>query len=320
LSILDQAIAHADLDGDGRISAGQVRDMLGLADKGARRQLFTALLSGDGKALLALVAQQFALGVEPIGLMRGVMNLTHEVTIAQIDGNCVEAASAEEREAIESWAGKLTAGQLHRLWQLLLKGHEEVRTAPDPLVAAQMALLRVMHAADMPDPGKLAKRLEDIASHPVVASGSAPSPDGGSQPQAVASGPAPHWEELVERVDRAGELRVSQIMRDWVQVVSLGRGELIYAVAPGYPGDPSADLRDGLLKATGERWRVELTAGKGTPSLRELDEAKRTADADAMRRAPLVEATMAAFPGAEFVEEDQVSDAPRGRRNWRDRA
>jgi len=163
LSILDQAIAHADLDAEGKVTASQVRDMLGLADKSIQRKLFAALLSGDGPALLELVAEQFALGVEPVGMIRGVMDLAHRITIAQISRTVAEAASAEEREAIEGWMEALTAGQLHRLWQLLLKGHEEVRTAPDPLVAVQMALLRVMHAADMPDPGKLAKQLEDLA-------------------------------------------------------------------------------------------------------------------------------------------------------------
>jgi len=66
-----------------------------------------------------------------------------------------DAPSTEEREAVESWAKALRAGHLHRLWQLLLKGYEEVKSAPDPLVAAQMALLRIMHASDMPDPGAL---------------------------------------------------------------------------------------------------------------------------------------------------------------------
>src|SRR5690606_16886603 len=146
-------------------------------------------------------------------------------------------------------------GQLHRLWQLLLKGYDEVRTAPDPLVAAQMALLRVMHAADLPDPGELAKRLEELASRPAPPSplesaGSA----AGSQADAPPA-PAPPWEALVEQVDRAGQLRVSQIMRDWIRVVALSPGELRFAVAPGYRDDPSAELRDALLKATGERWR-----------------------------------------------------------------
>ncbi|HCI62686.1 MAG TPA: DNA polymerase III subunit gamma/tau, partial [Erythrobacter sp.] len=78
------------------------------------------------------------------------------ITVAQVSGNEPEGVSADEREQLAEWAARIPTGQLHRLWQLLLKGHEEVRLAPDPLVALRMALLRTLHAGQMPDPGKLA--------------------------------------------------------------------------------------------------------------------------------------------------------------------
>ena len=312
LSILDQAISHADLGGEGRVTAAQVQEMLGLADKSVQRNLFAALLAGEGRELLELVAHQFALGIEPLALLRVAMELTHRVTVAQLGQGDIDAASAEERAAIEGWAKSLSAGQLHRLWQLLLKGYDEVRTAPDPLVSAQMALLRVMHAADMPDPGSLVKRLEELASRPVPAA--APSADG--SPVASPSPAAPPWEALVEAVDRVGQLRTAQIMRDWVRVAALSPGELRYSLTPGYAGDPSPEIRDGLLQATGERWLVELAPGEGAPSLRELSEARQQAEAAALRRDPLVEAAFSAFPGAELVNEEDVVPLGRGERNW----
>ena len=182
LSILDQAIAHADLGGEGRVTAAQVRDMLGLADKSAQRRLFAALLSGDSAELLDLIDQQFALGVEPLALMRSAMELVHRITVAQLGKSGADAVSAEERAALEEWAGPLSAGQLHRLWQLLLKGHDEVRNAPDPLVAAKMALLRVQHASDLPDPGLLVKKLEELAARGAVAAPPRPAPRAGRLP------------------------------------------------------------------------------------------------------------------------------------------
>jgi len=309
LSILDQAIAHADLAGEGRVTAVQVQEMLGLADKSTQRRLFAALLAGDGAGLLELVAQQFALGIEPLALLRGCMELTHRTAVAQLGQGAGDAVSAEERAAIEGWAKGLSAGQLHRLWQLLLKGFDEVRNAPDPLVAAQMALLRVMHAADMPDPGTLAKKLEELAARPAPAASNVP---GASAPASA----APPWEALVASVENSGQLRVGQIMRDWVRVVAIGQAELTYSLAPGYAGDPSPELRDALLKATGERWQVELSRLEGAPALRELAEAKAKAEAEAQRRNPLVEAALAAFPTAEFVKEDEVVPMERGNRNW----
>ncbi len=311
LSILDQAIAHADLAGEGQVTAAKVQDMLGLADKSVQRRLFAALLAGEGALLLELVAHQFALGIEPLALMRGGMELVHRIALAQLGQGAADAASTEEREAIEGWAKSLTAGQLHRLWQLLLKGYDEVRNAPDPLAAAQMALLRVMHAADMPDPGTLAKKLEELAargpSAPQHSASTAPAPSHDA---------APPWASLVTKVERAGQLRVAQIMRDWVRVVAIDPEHLRFSLVPGYSGDPAPELRDGLLKATGARWQVEQVAEEGAPALRELTEAVRAASAEALRRDPLVEATFAAFPGAELLSDDEVAPLDRNQSRW----
>jgi DNA polymerase-3 subunit gamma/tau len=315
LSILDQGIAHADLDGDGKVTAAKVRDMLGLADKSIQRNLFAALLAGNGGALLELVAHQFALGVEPVALIRGTMETAHKITVAQIGQGMADATSAEEREAIEGWAKSLAAGQLHRLWQLLLKGHEEVRTAPDPLAAAQMALLRVMHAADMPDPGTLAKKLEALATRPAPAATEGGAPASGSAPAPAAT---PPWEALVEAMERHS-ISTANIMRMQVRIVELAPSLLRYSQPPGFNQDIAGELRAGLLAVTGDKWVVESCAEQGKPTLVELDEAKK-AQADAeLRRSPLVEATLAAFPGAEFVTEDDAGPS-RGDRNWSRRA
>ncbi|MEY4160819.1 MAG: hypothetical protein RLZZ136_1440 [Pseudomonadota bacterium] len=313
LSILDQAIAHADLGGEGTVTPAQVQDMLGLADKSVQRRVLAALLGGDSAALLDLVEAQFALGVEPLSLMRSQMELVHRITVAQVGKTVADAISAEERAAIEAWAQQLSAGQLHRLWQLLLKGHDEVRTAPDPLASAQMALLRVMHAADLPDPGKLAKKIEEAAAAggfavapSAAATGGAPL--GASSPPQVAPA-AVDWADLCQTVEQTGQLRIAQIMRDWVRVVALQPLSLTYTLVDGYPGDPSTDLREGLLRATGERWEVTRGEGEAMPSLRERAAEVKAAEDAALRASPLVAATLAAFPAAEFIKEDAPAQA-----------
>lgn len=318
LSILDQAIAHADLDGEGKVQATKVRDMLGLSDKSAQRNLLSAILNGDAKALLALVEQQFALGVEPIALMRGLMTLTHRITVTQVGGGEADAPSAEEREAIEAWAKSLRPAQLHRLWQLLLKGFEEVKSAPDPLVAAQMALLRVLHAADMPDPGSLVRKIEEIAANAPALAAATQSGEG-SGATAVTQSPARAaavWETLVDDVEHAGEISAANTMRMQVRVVELGSALLRYSQPPGFNEDIAPMLRNALGKITGDRWQVEKVAAEGTPTLVEQADARKTADTDAIRSSPLVEATLAAFPAAELIEEEQRA-AIGGQRNWR---
>jgi DNA polymerase-3 subunit gamma/tau len=326
LSILDQAISHADFAGSdedaGKVSAAQVRDMLGLADKAMQRRLFTALLSGDGTALIEDVAAQYSLGVEPVNLMRAQLDLVHRITVSQF-GSGADGRSAEERAELAAWGKQLSAGQLHRLWQLLLKGYEEVRTSPDPLASAQMALLRVAHAAELPDPGQLAKRLEELAAR-----GPAPAPaqaDGspGSAPAAYApSEPRMDWAALVDSVDRAGLLVAAGTMRDWVRVVELGHDVLRFQLAPGYSADVVPEIKDALLKVTGQRWQVERVpadpAMPPQPSLRELAESEATAAAAALRADPLVKAAFTHFPEAELIDEAKARDS--GAQSWSKRA
>lgn len=327
LSILDQAIAHADMDsgedaatGETVVRAAKVRDMLGLADRGAQRRLFSSLLEGDPQAMLAAAGQQYSLGVEPLALMRGMMELTHRIAVTQIGEGEAQGISEEEIKDISGWAARLSAGQVHRLWQMLLKGHDEVRSAPDPLVAAQMALLRVLHAADMPDPGKLEKLLKDAAERGVGAQASpqaAALAGGGAAPAGNMPAPEIEWSILCDRVEQEGLLRVGQIMRDWVRIVELRDGHLRFVTSPEFDEEVEPDLRDALLKATGQRWDVARGQGEGAPSMREREEAAKEAEALRIRNHPLVQAALNAFPGAEMVEED---DAPMGDRNWSRRA
>ncbi len=303
LSILDQAIAHADLDGEGKVAAGRVRDMLGLADKSAQRRVLGHLLAGDAKSLLAAVDEQYALGVEPLALMRALMDLVHRITLAQVSGAQPDAPSEEERAVLADFAARLGAAELHRLWQLLLKGHDEVRTGPDPLVSLQMALLRILHAAQMPDPGKLAQRLEELAAAGFAAPATAPAGEGTAPAPgaALAAAPAQDWAALVDQVDASGQLRVAQMMRDRVRVIELGPERLVFQQADSFPDDPSPDIREALFKLTGKRWLVERGTGDAQPSLRETAAAAAEAEDQRIRSDPLVQAAFAAFPDAELL-------------------
>jgi DNA polymerase III subunit gamma/tau len=318
LSILDQAIAHADLgDAGGEVRAEQLRDMLGLADKGAQRRLFAAILAGDGAGLLELVRQQYAYGVEPVALMRSAMELTHRITVTKLGQGRSDAISQDEREAVEEWAERLTAGQLHRLWQLFLKGFEEVQTAPDPLIAAEMALLRCLHAADLPDPDKMMKRLEELAASGVGVAGAGASASGGAAGHAPVIAHAGDWAVLVARAKERAPLAGS-VMESRVRVVAIEPELLRFALVPGFSGDPSADIIKGLFEATGAKWRLELVGAGGEPSLHEQAEAARVAAQDAVRHSPLVAAALAAFPGAEIL--DDAAGQDHGKSEWRDRA
>src|SRR5258705_7493020 len=170
LSLLDQAIAH----GAGRVTADQVRDMLGLADRGRIRRLLQLVLSGDSAAALADIDEAHQPGIYPTQLLRGLMEALHGATRAKAGATGDALQSAEERETAETMAKQLSWGALHRLWQMLLKGLQDVAIAPDPREAAEMALLRLIHAADLPDPAVLVAKLSgegaSVTSTPAAAS------------------------------------------------------------------------------------------------------------------------------------------------------
>lgn len=313
LSILDQAIAHADLASDSdhtNVTAESVREMLGQADKSVQRKLFAALLGGDGAALLDLVSAQFALGVEPIALMRSAMEITHRITVAQVGRGEVKAVSEDERKAIEDWAKRLSPGQLHRLWQLLIKGHDEVKTAPAPLVAAEMALLRCLHAADMPDPGQLVKKLEGLAAQAVAMPATAP-----GEPAPAPAAPAMDWRQLVEHVEHYS-IPMGAMMRGQVRVVELSPARLVFEQAPGFAMNIVEDLRKILREVTGDLWEVEQRGEGGEPTLMEVEAKAREAQVSQRQQSPLMQAALAAFPGAQDITDEGQSGGFQRRQSY----
>src|SRR5215218_2502664 len=173
LSILDQAIAH----GGGAVTAEQVRDMLGLADRGRIRRLLEHALAADAAATLSDLDEAHDLGIDPSALIRGLMEELHLATRTKA-GASAEALPVEQREAAERLADQLGWGQIHRVWQMLLKGLSDVQVAPDPREAAMMALLRLIHAADLPDPATVLARLSSEAATSTPARAAAPVPSG----------------------------------------------------------------------------------------------------------------------------------------------
>ncbi len=326
LSILDQAIAHADLEdaggqgGDAHpvVTARRVREMLGLADKNAERALFASLIEADPDAMLDAVEQQYALGVEPAMLLRAMMQHAHLIALAQLGRGAADAGPTEADEALARWVGAISPAEVHRLWQLLLKGYEEVRVAPDPLVAAQMALLRVLHAADLPDPGQLARQLAQLSANGVSAAGS-DAPAGSIAPANStahdSSGSAHNWRSLVARIDEDGAMHLASKLRMQVRVIELAPGRLVYRTEPGFDEDLCPALRSALRKLTDRRWQVERGAGEGAPTLAAQDAKVRHEEARSIRENPLVEAALAAFPGAELLDED-AGDRVRRNQNF----
>ncbi|MET0362027.1 MAG: DNA polymerase III subunit gamma/tau, partial [Sphingobium sp.] len=275
-----------------------VRDMLGLSDRTAIRRLLGLLLEGESALVLDAVRDMYRLGIDPVTLMRGLMELVHAITTTKASREPGSPAqSAEEREALADWAGQLGFGALQRMWQLLIKGHDEVSSAALPLETCEMALLRVIHAATMPDPGELARMLRDGGGAAPAAAG-APAQSGAAGPAAPAS-----FDALIEAFWARGKGQLAQELHDCVGIIRYAPPEIDYRVAGRLPPDFPARFAQGLRELTGSGWRVQVGEGVAAPTRMEQEQQREAEARSAILDSPIVKAAMAAFPDAELTED-----------------
>jgi DNA polymerase III subunit gamma/tau len=332
LSLLDQAIAI----GAGQTDAAQVREMLGLADRGRVMDLFEKVVSGDAPGALSELGAQYADGADPVAILRDLAEVTHWVSVVKVAPDAVEDPSVtpDERSRGRDLAERLPRRVLSRLWQMLLKALEEAPLAPNAMMAAEMAMIRLTHVADLPDPETLIRQLTEASPAPAQAGAAqAPTtaPAAGSpmavqvtpplssarsgsagaavaQPaRAVAAEPAPDplppdFEALLALIRERRDLRLLTEIEDSVRLVRYAPGLIEFEPGPGAAPDLAARLGQSLQRLTGRRWGIAVQGGGGAPSLREArSEAQNAAEAEAKLH-PLVAAVLAAFPGAKIAE------------------
>jgi len=260
LSLLDQAIAH----GAGTVAAVAVRDMLGLADRGEIFALFDHLMHGRIAEALAVAAQLYDRGADPVVVAQDLLDVTHWVTRVKVLPAVADdpARPENERERGRALAEALPMTGLSRAWQMLMKGLVEVRMAPQPMQALEMALIRMAYAADLPPPEEVIRTLTGAGAGAGAARATAPrggAPEGAAtasrtrpadaMPVAEPAGPPP-WmaDEGAERSEGssgessgadsradsgAGEVSTEPAPASFPELVALfqARGEMRLAAA-----------------------------------------------------------------------------------------
>jgi len=336
LSLLDQAIAHHADETAGAISADSIRRMLGLADRGGVLDLFEKLMGGEIAAALALLKEMYDAGADPLVVIQDLLETTHFLTRVKVAPGAegfFDGGSAEAARAV-TLAGKLAVASLTRAWQMLLKGLLEVRDAANPYPAAEMALIRLAYAADLPPTEQLVRNLRDSEkSGGSPAAAPAPSPRGpGSSPRAqtatrpaeesrpreiapptAAAPPAVELRSLDDVVALAktkGARILATQLETNVHLVSLERGRIEFRPGRGAPGSLASDLSQRLRDWTGERWIVTLASEGGAPTIAEQRQAAERAKKDAVSQSPFVRAVLDAFPGAEIVAVREREEEP----------
>jgi DNA polymerase-3 subunit gamma/tau len=181
LSLLDQAIAHAGAhDGGGEVVEEAVRDMLGLADGARLYDLYESLMKGDINLALDLFGELYAAGADPAVVLQDLLELTHWLTRLKLAPKAAEGPAVAEADRVRgaAMAEGLSLPTLGRAWQMLLKGLGEVRSAPNAAQAAEMALVRLAFAAELPAPADIVRALQSGS----LQSGRGETPDDGPPP------------------------------------------------------------------------------------------------------------------------------------------
>ncbi|RTL87822.1 MAG: DNA polymerase III subunit gamma/tau [Hyphomicrobiales bacterium] len=322
LSLLDQAIAHgAAHSASGAISAEDLRLMLGVADKSRIIDLFEATMAGDVAKAIALLEDLYNGGADPAQALIEMAEFAHLATRLKLAPETAQSAALtpEEQRRGRDAAERLSVPALTRAWQILMKGVDELRGSQRPLQAADMVLVRLAYAADLPTPGEALRQLGFGApggapgSPPrvtPVASRPAPQPQGASaaarpalaQPAPAASGVTlASFEALVALAEEKRDIRLKLALESDVRLVRFEPGRIEFELAPGGARDLASLLMQRLQLWTNARWMVSVVASGGAPSLKEKREAEERKLRSGLEADPVVASVLAHFPGAQIV-------------------
>lgn len=326
LSLLDQAISLA---GEA-VTAEQIQDMLGLADRGKTLDMLEHAVKGECAPALDMAADLYKSGADPVILMQDMLDFVHLLTKQRAVRESAESSSIlapDMRERLTGLAAKMSMPSLSRAWQILLKGIGEVNNAPNPQSAMEMILIRLSYAADLPDPGDLIKKIksemESGAASVGQAQQAAPAPAAERQPEpvaklrAIAGGgmaaqPVQAAEEEpleigtietladVEQVLIAGKhMILAGEVHHNMHLVKLEKGRIEFRPTQNAPKSLASDLGAKLREMTGERWVVSVSPNAdGAPTLAMQDAAARQAALDNVKAHPIVKEVLDIFPDA----------------------
>ena len=332
-SLLDQAISH----GAGETTAEQVRAMLGLADRGRVLDLFDLILRGDATGALGELSAQYAAGADPVAVLRDLAEVSHWVSVIKITPDAADdpTVSPDERSRGLMMAEALPMRVLSRMWQMLLTALEEVGRAPNAMMAAEMAVIRLTHVADLPTPDELIRKLQNT---PMPTSPAAPPQGSGAGAQAL----APHatsaqqiihsrpratqmthssgattalaaepsadalvrfarFEDVLDLIRHHRDVKLLVDVETTLQLISYSPGRIEFEPTENAPRDLAQRLGSRLQTWTANRWAVSI-GSNGAKTIAELRDAAATALKGEAQAHPLVQAVLLAFPKAEITD------------------
>ena len=333
-SLLDQAISH----GAGETTAAQVRAMLGLADRGRVLDLFDMILRGDAAGALTELSAQYAEGADPMAVLRDLAEITHWISVVKITPEAAEdpTVSPDERHRGLALADQLAMRILTRLWQMLLKALDEVASAPNAMMAAEMAIIRLTHVADLPSPEELVRKLHQATppSSPPPGGGGGPAQGAGARaagggasadasarhtsrhnPSGAGAGPVaalagepqaalgrfPTFDHVVELIRANRDVKLLVEVETCVRLANYQPGRIEFAPTPEAERDLAQRLGQRLQHWTGNRWAVTVVNESSAQTIAEIRDAAEIALRNEALEHPLMQSVLASFPKARIT-------------------
>jgi len=337
LSLLDQAIAAS---ADRTMRADDLRVMLGLADRTRIIDLFENVMRGEIAIALHVLKELHDSGADPGQILVELAEFVHFVTRLKLVPDVAQEVSVtqEEQRRGGEFAQVLGMAVLTRAWQLLLKGVQEVKDSPRPLASADMVLVRLAYAAELPTPEEALRKIGSAtlsetapASLPPSSSTTGSSVSRGTMggrgtggasarlaPQVVNESPprmAPpaaaqdqtplvrlvRFEDLIALAARQRDIQLKLALERDVRLIRFEEGSIEFSLVPGASAQLAQNLMRRLQEWTGMRWMVAISKAEGAPSLKEQATAKAGEARSGVESDPLVQSVLAAFPGAQVV-------------------
>lgn len=317
LSLLDQALVQGERGET--VQATVVRDMLGLADRTQTIALFEAVMAGRTPEALELFRTLYGYGADPVQVTNDLLEHCHAASVAKMLGPNATRLPNDQAQKLTALGAVISAGTLSRTWQMLLKALDEVRRAPNPADAVEMAIVRLAYAADLPGPEEALKALRD--GEPVgggPGSGQRVSGGGGgggsaqlaARPMAASALPDPQsFEQVVALIGEKREVGLQMDVQRFVRPVAFKPGAITYESVQGAPVDLARRLSGRLKEWTGRTWLIAANGQGGGETIIEIDKRKRAEERAEIEADPFVKAIMEAFPGAK-IGEVRVTAAP----------
>lgn len=313
LSLLDQAISL----GGGKVRIDIVKEMLGMADRGQTFELFNQMVGGDMQALLGKLQEMYRNGANPAAVIGDLINLTHALTKTLLLPGFVNDASLSEndRNFLKETSGKLSIATLSKIWQMLIKGMNEMQTAPVPIDALEMILIRIAYSANLPSPAELLESVKkksesgtlrpanfsvgnpSAAAQTAVAPVSAPAAVS-TPAQTVVNAPFSDINGLIKHLENQKQPRLAYTLRHDVEVVEFSPGQIKFKAADRVGNDTLAALNKILEETTGGKWALDIVPGEVGRTVADIENEQKEKDKKNVAETPLVKAILEEFRGA----------------------